>query len=369
MRILMFIDSLHSGGKERRLVELIKGLKDYSDIHCELAIMSNDIHYKYVVKQDIRIHYLIRKWKKDPRIFFKLYKLCKEFKPDIIHSWGSMPSVYAFPIAKVLKIKFINAMISDAPLKLKVFSKAWTRSKITFPFSDIILSNSYAGLKSYNAPKNKSYCIHNGFYFERLKKIEDKNNIKIKFGIKTEKVVGMVGAFADRKDYKTYLLAAMKILSKRNDVSFMAIGDGENLEDCKKMVKKEYRDKIIFTGKQNDVESIVKVFDIGVLATNKEVHGEGISNSIMEYMALGKPVIVSSGGGTPEIVEHDKTGFLITPKSIEELASKIEYLLENEKVAVEMGEKGRKRIKKEFGLEKMTNSYVSLYRRLLNQGI
>lgn len=70
MKILYIIESLSAGGKERRLVELIKGLKDHSDFQCELAVMSNDIHYEYVFKQNIRIHYLIRKWKKDPEIFF-----------------------------------------------------------------------------------------------------------------------------------------------------------------------------------------------------------------------------------------------------------------------------------------------------------
>ncbi|MCK4330055.1 hypothetical protein KAX02_09460 [candidate division WOR-3 bacterium] len=193
MKILFFIDSLRSGGKERLLAELIKGLKDYPDIQCELATMSNDIHYQYVFKQNVKIHYLIRKWKKDSRIFFKLYNLCKEFKPDIIHSWGSMSSVYALPIAKMLKIKFINAMISDAPYKLSL--KALIRSKLTFPFSDVILSNSIAGLKSYNAPKNKSFCIHNGFDFSRIK---NKVEIRKKFGIKTEKVVGMVASFSKK---------------------------------------------------------------------------------------------------------------------------------------------------------------------------
>jgi glycosyltransferase involved in cell wall biosynthesis len=365
MRILFITENLRSGGKERRLVELLKGLSKFKEIKCELAIMSKEIHYTGIYNLEVKIHYLIRKNKKDPRIFFKLYKLCKEFKPDIIHSWGSMPSVYAFPIAKVLKIKFINAMISDAPLKLKVFSKTWIRSKLTFPFSDIILSNSYAGLKSYNAPKNKNYCIHNGFDFERLKKIEDKENVKSKFGIETDKVVGMVASFSDKKDYTTYIKAANTLLQRRNDITFLAIGDGINLQKCKGMFKNGFQNRIKFLGKQSDVESLINIFDVGVLST----YTEGISNVVMEYMALGKPVIVSSGGGTPEIVEHDKTGFLISPKSVEELASKIEYLLENEKVAVEMGEKGRERIRQEFSLEKMTNSFVSSYKRLLNQRI
>jgi len=361
MKILFFIDSLRSGGKERRLVELIKGLKNYPDIQCELATMSKDIHYQYVFKQDIKIHYLIRKWKKDPKIFLKLYRLCKKIKPDIIHSWGSMPSVYALPIAKMLKIKFINAMISDAPYKLS--RKALIRSKLTFPFSDVILSNSNAGLKSYKAPGNKSFCIHNGFDFERISKIEDKKSIKTRFGIKTEKIVGMVGSFSKKKDYKTYILTAQKMLTERKDVIFLAIGDGVNLKKCKEIVKPEFQNKIKFLGKQQNIESLINIFDVGVLST----YTEGISNSIMEYMALSKPVIATNGGGTNEIVLDRETGFLVKPESVEKLASKIEYMLDNSKIATNMGEKGRERIRKEFSLEKMTNSYVSLYKRLLNQ--
>lgn len=95
MKILFFIDSLRSGGKERRLVELIKGLKDYQDIQCELATMSKEIYYTEIYNLGIRIHYLIRKWKKDPRIFFRLYNLCKKigsspnFTQHIIGIYGS----------------------------------------------------------------------------------------------------------------------------------------------------------------------------------------------------------------------------------------------------------------------------------------
>ena len=86
---------------------------------------------------DISMHFLIRKCRKDPLIFFRIFKLCREVKPDIIHSWGAMPSIYSFPIASILGIKFINAMIRNAPRKIKIFSKLWIISKITFPFSDI----------------------------------------------------------------------------------------------------------------------------------------------------------------------------------------------------------------------------------------
>ena len=82
-------------------------------------------------------------------------------------------------------------------------------------------------------------------------------------------------------------------------------------------------------GRQSDVESIINISNICVLTTNVKIHGEGISNSILEYMAMGKPVIASCGGGTNEIVEDAVTGFLISPLSPRELAEKIEILIDN----------------------------------------
>ena len=361
IKILHFIDSLRAGGKERQLVELLKGLSVHKEIACELAIMSEDIQYNAANNLDIKKHYLIRKNKKDPRILAKLYKLCKEFKPDIIHSWGSMPSVYAVPVAKMLGIKLINGMIRDSS-PFKLFSKSYIRSKITFPFSDVILANSSAGLKAYNAPVGKSMCIYNGFDFNRIRRRHYKNIIRRKFNIDTEKVVGMVASFSNNKDYDIFIIAAQSILEARKDVTFLAIGDGVNLEKCKKLVKPQFRNKIKFLGKQKDIESIVNTFDIGVLAT----YSEGISNSIMEYMALRKPVVATNGGGTNELVLHGKTGFLVDSNDAHELSKRIEQLLADEEFANRMGNAGCERIKREFSLEKMTNLYVELYEKLLN---
>jgi len=361
MKILHFIDSLRAGGKERQLVELLKRLSRHKEVVCELAIMSENIQYKAVNNLDIKKHYLIRKNKKDPRILVKLYKLCKEFKPDIIHSWGSMTSVYAVPVAKMLGIKLINGMIRDsAPFKL--FSKSCIRSKITFPFSDVILANSIAGLKAYNAPVHKSVCIYNGFDFNRIRSLQDKNTVRGKFNINTEKVAGMVATFSNNKDYETYIAAAKMILQKRNNVTFLAIGGGENLEKCKQMAGGGFRDKIIFPDRQEDVESIINIFDVGVLST----HGEGISNSIMEYMALGKPVVATNSGGTKELVLHGETGFLVKYQNIDDMGAHIEQLLEDKDLSIRMGNAGRERIKKKFNLGKMTKLYIGLYERLLN---
>jgi hypothetical protein len=86
MKVLHIIDSLRSGGRERQLIEFIKGLKRIEDIMVQLVVLSDDISYAYVKDLQIKIHYLIRKNKKDPRICLELYRVCKEFKPNIIHS-------------------------------------------------------------------------------------------------------------------------------------------------------------------------------------------------------------------------------------------------------------------------------------------
>jgi hypothetical protein len=72
MRILFFIDSLTSGGKERRLIELLKVLRLKSDFEFELAVMNKDIHYTEVFDLDIDIHFIIRKTRKDISVFHKL---------------------------------------------------------------------------------------------------------------------------------------------------------------------------------------------------------------------------------------------------------------------------------------------------------
>jgi len=76
----------------------------------------------------------------------------------------------------------------------------------------------------------KSVCIHNGFIFERISNLDTSETVGKKFGITTEKVVGMVLAFSDNKDYSTFLLSAQSILMKRDDVTFVGVYDGQNLE-------------------------------------------------------------------------------------------------------------------------------------------
>ena len=364
MKILFFIDSLQAGGKERRLTELLKVLTLKPDIECALILMNRDIHYKEVLGLDINIYYLIRKTRKDFSIFNRFYKICKEYKPDIIHAWNSMTVLYSIPASILFKIKLINGMVVNAPLHRNIFDTNWIRAKITFPFCNLIIANSKAGLQAYPSALTKSRVIYNGYNFKRNEQVMSKEIIREQLNISTAFVIIMVASFSKAKDYKTFFHAANIVLQKRDDITFLAVGQDTDSLSCQQLAtsfleKRQFR----LLGKKSNVEPYVNAADICILAT----FSEGISNSIMEYMAFGKPVIASRGGGTAEIVEDKITGFLISIGDAKALADKIEFLLNNEHLRQQMGNLGQVRIQTFFSIDRMANKYLSSYRNILKK--
>lgn len=366
MKILFYIESLRSGGKERRLVELIKGLKQYPDIEMELVLTREDIHYTDIFDTGIKIHYTIRKGlKKDPRIFWKFYRIAKEFKPDIIHVWGSMVAIYAIPAKLALNIPLLNNSITYA-VKVKKYSSFWVYSNISFMFSDKVIANSNAGLRAHGLSKNKKYhIIYNGYNFNRLSNISVELRKELNLNSKIF-VIGMVASLSESKDYVT-LLKAAKILSKTHkDIHFVCVGDGINKKFLMDITEKNNLCNVSFIGKRNDVDALCKEFDIGVLLSNTAGHAEGISNSIMEVMAVGKPIIATKAGGTPELVIDNKSGFLIKAFDEKMLANKILQLYNNSKLRKTFGKKGKDIIKNKFDIEIMIKSYIQLYQNSIN---
>ena len=362
MKILFFIDGFRSGGKERRCIELLKGLKDIHEFEIHIVSLRKEIVYEEFYNLDYP-YYLIEKGRKlDPTIFIKFYKIFKIIKPDIVHCWSSMNSTFSLVVKLLSKFKLINSQITDAPKKINWFSQFGIQTKLNFLFSDIIISNSFAGLESYNAPKNRSRCIHNGFDFKRISNLTSPQEIRNRFSLNTKYIVGMVASFSDNKDYTTYIKAAISILKIRKDVTFLCIGSG-NYKPFKDIIPADIKQNIKLLGRQVNVESIMNVCDIGVLST----YTEGISNSIMEYMALGKPVIATDGGGTSELIINNETGYLVSSKSPGELADKIIQLQNNDGLRCSMGQKGRSIIEKLFNITKMIDSFIDVYNQAVRR--
>ncbi len=295
MRILFFIESLRSGGKERRLLELIKYLNEQHGFKMILVLTEDEIHYKYAYNlvNDIRI--LKRKYlKKDPTIFFRFYNLCKEFKPDIIHTWGSMLAFYALPASLLMKVPHINGHIADSPVNLRRSGFHYAVTKLGFRFSDVILSNSYAGLDSYNVKGGKCMVIYNGVDLKRFEHLEEREDVRAKYGIITQYAVIMVASFTRVKKYDQFLDIAEVIGHLRTDITFIGVGD----TDADRQEFERIRNRAsnlgntLILAKIEKVEDLIGACDIGALFTQSE----GISNSILECMACGLPVIATDAG-------------------------------------------------------------------------
>jgi glycosyltransferase involved in cell wall biosynthesis len=366
MRILMVIDSLPRGGKERRMLELIKGLKNSQfqfDIY--LIVLTEIVEYEYVYDLPIKFEVIKRKYKKDPSIVFKLKKAITAFKPDIIHSWSTMASVYLSVSNLFTKIPLINGVLADAYANLTLRDKHYLRVKLTTPFSALFVSNSEAGIKAYRTPVKKSVCIYNGVdfsRFENLRPVAEMEKEILGSPKDGRVIVGMVAGFDDRKDFGTLIRAAVKMCRTRKNLIFLLIGNGPLLESLKAGVPDDLSgSQIIFTGKRPDIESILQIIDIGVLIT----FYEGISNSIIEYMAMGKPVIATEGGGTIELVLEDFNGNLVEQKNEKQIIEKLEKLVDDGQMRLRMGQNAYQWVRQKFDIKEKTDEYIDLYHKLL----
>lgn len=364
MRILHLTESLGPGGKERQLVELLRGLFPHRDVESFVAVTDRD-EVRYEIKPEhARVIQLVRRGKRDLRLFKRLYELVSGLKIDVVHSWSPMCSVYAAPVAKLCGAVFVNGFVRDAPPHIARRDKVYLMGKLTVPFSDVVVANSRAGLAAYQISGHKGKCIYNGFNRERVADLKNDAELRGVLGITTPYIVGMVANFTPRKDYEIFIEMACRICRLRDDVTFLAVGTGETLERVRDSVPPEYSHCIKFLGQRSDVESIANLFNVGVLVSNS---GEGLSNAITEYMALGKPVVATSDGGNPELVLEGKTGFLVPRHNAEVLTDRVLKLLNNRRLAEEFGGVGRLRIETSFSLDTMTNAYLCLYRRLTDR--
>jgi glycosyltransferase involved in cell wall biosynthesis len=361
--VLHCIEALGIGGKERQAVELIKGLARRPQTECAVICIERDDFYLHELTcLGLSVEFISRRQRWDPTIFRKLYRFIKRYQADIIHTNGLMSSFYTLPVAKLLRIPLINGSIRNA------FSDGgfrWRLERMLLNASGYRVANSYAGLRSRGLSEgdSRNRVIYNGFDFARIEHLAPHRSVERAAGhgtlLERVKIVGMVAEFNRFKDYSTFIQMARKVSGRRKDVTFVLVGNGETLGDSQRAATGV--EAIRFLGKQKNVEGIVSTFDVGVLCT----FGEGLSNSIMEYMALARPVVATDGGGTRELVVDGETGFLVPPSDVEALTATIEFLLDNPTVASRMGKAGEARLRREFSITRMVEETIGLYNAAL----
>lgn len=362
---ILFFGSLKGGGRERRMGQLIIGLKDYKDVDPYVLLYHRDIQYKEVEQAGATIEVLQSRGRLGTIV--EIAKIIKRIKPDIVHCWAEMPRyLYALVLLKfIYKYKLIAGFIADGKQR-PFFRKMMLSDNFAFAAADAVVGNARAGVVGRKAPRNKSYVIHNGFDFSRLNNNIDVIKKRLELVGKEAFIVTMVAQFEPRKDYALLMKIAEKCQESVPSVIFLLVGNGYQQELFEKLVEQKGLKNVSFLGRRSDVEEILLASDVSILLTSQG-HTEGISNTIMESMAAGLPVIATNSGGTPEIINDGINGFLVPVGDVKRPCEILSQLVKDTQYGRGIGQAARRHIKENFQLSDMTKKYVELYEQTLKK--
>jgi len=166
------------------------------------------------------------------------------------------------------------------------------------------------------------------------------------------------------KDYPMFLRAAQRVSKAIPEVGFLLAGEGELQGSLKELASQlDIAGKTFFLGRSKNVAELLSVSDVCVLSSK----AEGFSNSILEYMAAGRPVVATDVGGAREVIVEDETGHIVPSGNDELMATRIISLLQDPARARVMGEQGRRVVEEKFSSQVLLQNTEALYRRLLNE--
>jgi glycosyltransferase involved in cell wall biosynthesis len=364
IKILIGLSQLGIGGLELQALELCNGLdKNKYEIECIplWSILNLQNEFENAGVKIVNIH---KKRSVDIFMFIKLIQYLKKNNFDIVHTWIFSSNTWTRLAAVLAKVPIIIASernVDDWKKPHHIFI-----DKLLAKYSDVVIVNSKAVknfVENEGIPSNKCILINNGLDFKKYSAINlNKNELLEQLNIPKGKVIiGVFANFRPEKDYSTFVTVANEISLSRDNVHFIACGDGVEFNIIKKLVIKQgLEKKISFLGLRRDLPTIMKCTDI-FLSTS---HREGMSNSILEAMASGLPVVVTNVGGNSEIVENRESGFLVPVGATCQIISAIEKLIDSPSLRKEMGEKGKQFVNNHFSLGAMINSYDDLYTSL-----
>jgi len=215
-----------------------------------------------------------------------------------------------------------------------------------------ILSNN-----PYIFPKDKIYVVYNGINLNKY----DKLSSEILYAKKENEIIlGNAGRLVKQKAQK-YLIEIAKRL-KRKGIKFKLLIAGEGkLKNELKQLAKNYgvENEVIFLGFVENIKTFLKSIDIFLLTSL----WEGFGYIIVEAMALKKPVIAFNVSSNPEVVENNKTGFLVKYKDINNFVRKVEYLINNKELRDKFGLAGRKNVETIFTFEKTLKNVEEILKK------
>ena len=368
LKIAYIIDMMYDdlAGTENQLLKMINGLSGRFQIQL-IYFKDSDWLKKNTARLNCDSHVIaIHKFYK-PSTFHSLVHLIRflrNYRPDVVHTFFPLANILGILAARLAGIK--NTISSRRDYGEWINGRYLLATGVANKFVKKIVANS-SQVKELTKIKEmacdeKVMVIFNGIDTSVFKKVERDHGLKKKLEIPEEdKVVGIIANFRPMKHHYAFLKAAQEILKVRTDVSFVLIGGGELLQEVTAFAKSlNIGHKLYFTGPQRDVLPYLSIMDVGVNCSERE----GLSNAVMEYMAVGVPCVVSDAGGNPDLITHDKNGYVFKLDDYKTLADLTLRLLEDEPCRQRLTKNAREKIEKEMSIEAMLSQYEGLYRSL-----
>ena len=365
--ILQIIATLDIGGAERQLIELVKRLdkNKYNVTVC--CITRGGPLEEDLRKLGIEYHILYKRFKLDFTVIFRLIRLIRQKKTDLVHTWNFTANAWGRVSAWIAGVPVVIAEEHGtfySSLRHQIFV-----DKLLLKCTDKIITVSDNLKESVGRiekiPYEKIIAIHNGIDINEFSTSINNTNLKNELKIDREcPVVGIVARLDSVKDHETFLRAAEYIIKEMPEVRFLIVGDGE-LRGKLEFLAGEIglREKVIFTGFRRDINNILPFIDIFVLCSISEALGI----AILEAMACSKPVVATNVGGIPEGVKNEETGILVAPENPEALAKGIIRLLRNKEEARRMGLAGRRRVEQYFDINLKVKKVEEIYDELIGE--
>jgi L-malate glycosyltransferase len=174
-------------------------------------------------------------------------------------------------------------------------------------------------------------------------------------------VVGNIAALVPHKGQRYLIEAAHLVVQQIPDARFVILGEGELREHLEKQVKDHRLEKhVLLPGFRTDVLGCLKTFDLFVMSSVTE----GLGTSLLDAMAASRPIVATTAGGIPEIVEEGVNGLLVPPRDHHALADAIVRALKDADLRRRLGDAGFARVTDRFTVERMVSETAGVYARI-----
>jgi glycosyltransferase involved in cell wall biosynthesis len=374
VRILEVINDATIGGGQQHVLSLVEGLDktifDVSVACRENGPLVDDLRSRGIVVYPIDM----RKGVIHPPLF-QLSRLLRRNQIEIMHAhggvagfWGRLSAAWAGTPTRVYTLHGIHFLHYSNPVKRALFvalERFLARS--TDRIICVAESDCRAGLKRKLFSTDQSVVIRNGINLGPPEDSGDVRQRRAVLGFPADApIIGTVGRLHRQKGQWILIEATREIMRVIPNVNVLLVGNGPLRKQLEKQSKSLGLDSAVhFVGARSDAIDIIPIFDVFVLPSL----WEGLPYSLLEALALGRPVVASAVDGIPEVVVHGESGLLVSPGDSRELAEAVIKLLTDKAYADTLGRKGREVVLEGYRLDRMVRETSELYLTLLSTHI